>query len=151
MIKIIYITFLSLISISFYADDTKNNLNETTYINSKNIFFDKENNKVILGQDSYINNDEVTLVSNGGYIDFKENIIDIKNKFYILQTNEIFSGNSLKSDTKFTNATAEDVSYIINENFKIQSSKLIKSQNIVNLYDNYITPCKINGIFNCPT
>lgn len=151
MIKIIYITFLSLISISFYADETKNNLNETTYINSKNIFFDKENNKVVLGQDSYINYDEVTLVSNGGYIDFKEDIIDIKNKFYILQTNEIFSGNSLKSDTKFTNATAEDVSYIINENFKIQSSKLKKSQNIINLYENYITPCKINGIFNCPT
>ena len=144
---LIIITFYSFISIS---DEIDNINDEVTYINSKDIFFDKESNKVILGEDSYINNDEVTLVANGGYIDFKKNEIDIENKFYILQINEIFSGKNL-SDTSFTNATADDVSYIINKNFKIQSANLVKKNNKINLYNNYITPCKINGIFNCPT
>ena len=66
---LIIITFYSFISIS---DEIDNINDEVTYINSKDIFFDKESNKVILGEDSYINNDEVTLVANGGYIDFKK-------------------------------------------------------------------------------
>ena len=35
-------------------------------------------------------------VADGGYIDFKNNKIDIENKFYILQIDEIFSGENLK-------------------------------------------------------
>lgn len=136
---------------SSFSEEIDLTKDDVTYINSKNIFFDNEENKVILGKDSYINNDEVTIVANGGNIDFKNDKINIENKFYILQLNEIFSGKNLKSDTNFVEATAEDVSYIINKDFKIQSSNLIKSNNKINLYNNYVTPCKINGIFNCPT
>lgn len=122
-----------------------------TYISSKNIFFDKKNNKVILGKDSYINNDEVGILSDGGYIDFKNNKIEIKDKFYLLQNEEIFSGYNLETDDKLEKATAENISYIISENFKIQSDNLVKEKNIINLYDNYVTPCKVDGFFNCPT
>ena len=151
MINLLYFFFFFFISFKSVSTEIELNNNKVTYINSKNIFFDNENNKVILGKDSYINNDEVTIVANGGHIDFKNNNIIIEDKFYILQVNEIFSGKNLKSDTKFINATADDVSYIINKDFKIQSSSLDKKQNQINLYNNYITPCKINGIFNCPT
>ena len=151
MINLLYFFFFFLISFKSISTEIELNNNKVTYINSKNIFFDNEKNKVILGKDSYINNDEVTIVANGGYIDFKKDNIIIEDKFYILQVNEIFSGKNLKSDTKFINATANDVSYIINKDFKIQSSSLDKKQNQINLYNNYITPCKINGIFNCPT
>ena len=122
-----------------------------TYINSKNIFFDEKNNKVILGKDSYINNDEVGILSDGGFIDFKNNKIEIKDKFYLLQNEEIFSGYNLETDDKLEKATAENINYIINGNFKIQSNNLVKEKNIINLYDNYVTPCKVDGFFNCPT
>tara|TARA_B100000579_G_C22830416_1_gene855582 strand:- start:42 stop:2234 length:2193 start_codon:yes stop_codon:yes gene_type:complete len=123
----------------------------STYINSKNIFFDNENNKVVLGKDSYINNDEVGILSDEGFVDFKNNEIEIKDKFYLLQNEEIFSGYNLKADTGLENVTAENVSYIINANFKIESNNLVKNQNIIKLYDNYVTPCKVDGFFNCPT
>ncbi len=151
MIRFLYLILIFFITTITLSNETLNTSNETTYINSKNIFFDNENNKVILGENSYVNNDEVTLVADGGYIDFKNNKIDIENKFYILQVDEIFSGENLKSDTTFTNATANEISYIINENFKIQSANLEKKDNVINLFNNYITPCKINGVFNCPT
>ena len=83
------------------------------------------------------------IVADGGYIDFKNNKIDIESKFYILQIMKFLSKN-LKSDTTFTNATANEISYIINENFKIQSANLEKDE-VINLFNNYITPCKING------
>ena len=124
MINLLYFFFFFFISFKSISTEIELNNSKVTYINSKNIFFDNENNKVILGKDSYINNDEVTIVANGGYIDFKKNNIIIDDKFYILQVNEIFSGKNLKSDTKFINATADDVSYIINKDFKIQSSSL---------------------------
>ena len=151
MIRFLYLILIFFITTITLSNETLNTSNETTYINSKNIFFDNENNKVTLGENSYVNNDEVTLVADGGYIDFKNNKIDIENKFYILQVDEIFSGENLKSDTTFTNATANEISYIINENFKIQSTNLEKKDNVINLFNNYITPCKINGVFNCPT
>ena len=151
MIKFFYLILVFFITTISLSNETSNNNDEATYINSKNIFFDNENNKVILGENSYVNNDEVTIVADGGYIDFKNNKIDIESKFYILQLNEIFSGKNLKSDTTFTNATANEISYIINENFKIQSANLVKNDEVINLFNNYITPCKINGVFNCPT
>ena len=151
MIKFFYFILFFFISFVSLSNETEKINDEMTYINSQNIFFDNENNKVTLGANSYVNNDEVTLVANGGYIDFKNNEIDIKNKFYILQMNEIFSGKNLKSDTSFTNVTAEDINYIINTNFKIQSENMVKYENKITLFNNYVTPCKINGIFNCPT
>ena len=151
MIRFLYLILIFFITTITLSNETLNTNNETTYINSKNIFFDNENNKVTLGENSYVNNDEVTLVADGGYIDFKNNKIDIENKFYILQIDEIFSGENLKSDTTFTNATANEISYIKNKNFKIQSANLEKKDNVINLFNNYITPCKINGVFNCPT
>lgn len=90
-------------------------------------------------------------MSDGGFIDFKNNKIEIKDKFYLLQNEEIFSGYNLKSDDKLEKATAENINYIINGNFKIQSNNLVKEKNIINLYDNYVTPCKVDGFFNCPT
>ena len=151
MIRFCYLILFFFITSISLSNDLINNNDEATYINSKNIFFDNENNKVILGENSYVNNDEITIVADGGYIDFKNNKINIESKFYILKIDEIFSGKNLKSDTTFTNATANEISYIINENFKIQSANLVKNDEVINLFNNYITPCKINGVFNCPT
>ena len=102
MIKIFYFIWFFFIMYSSFSEEIDLTKDDVTYINSKNIFFDNEENKVILGKDSYINNDEVTIVANGGNIDFKNDKINIENKFYILQLNEIFSGKNLKSDTNLS-------------------------------------------------
>ena len=49
--------------------------------------------------------------------------------------NEIFSGKNLKSDTSFSNITADDINYIINKNFKIQSENLVKYKNKITELD----------------
>ena len=71
MIKIFYFIWFFFIMYSSFSEEIDLTKDDVTYINSKNIFFDNEENKVILGKDSYINNDEVTIVANGGNIDFK--------------------------------------------------------------------------------
>ena len=96
--KILTLFFCILISFNLFSSDNdldkESSSNGNTYINSKNIYFDQKNNIVTLGKNSYLNNDEISLFANDGYIDFKNDIINIEEKFYILQNNsEIFSGN----------------------------------------------------------
>ena len=66
MIKFFYFILFFFISFVSLSNETEKINDEMTYINSQNIFFDNENNKVTLGANSYVNNDEVTLVANGG-------------------------------------------------------------------------------------
>ena len=128
--------FFILISFNLFSSDKdikeENSSNGNTYINSKNIYFDQKNNIVTLGENSYLNNDEISLYANDGYIDFKNDIINIEEKFYILQNNtEIFSGHSLIGDSNLINIQAKNINYIINENFKIVR---ILEKKIVKLY-----------------
>lgn len=154
--KIFTLFFCILISFNLFSSDNdldkESNSNGNTYINSKNIYFDQKNNIVTLGKNSYLNNDEISLFANDGYIDFKNDIINIEEKFYILQNNtEIFSGNSLVGDSNLINIQAKNVNYIINESFKITSENLEKEDGQIIFFNNYVTPCEINGFFNCPT
>jgi lipopolysaccharide assembly outer membrane protein LptD (OstA) len=157
MIKKFFILFFCIL-ISFNLFSSDNDLNEenisngNTYINSTNIYFDQKNNIVTLGKNSYLNNDEISLFANDGYIDFKNDVINIEEKFYILQNNtEIFSGHSLVGDSSLINIQAKNINYIINENFKIISKNLEKKESQIIFFDNYVTPCEIDGFFNCPT
>ncbi|MFL2534064.1 MAG: LPS assembly protein LptD, partial [Alphaproteobacteria bacterium] len=54
-------------------------------------------------------------------------------------------------DTQLINFTANNVSYIYNNDLKIDSDKAERSNNIIYFYNNYLTPCELEGYFNCPT
>ena len=43
------------------------------------------------------------------------------------------------------------VSYIYNNDLKIDSDRAVRSDEIVTFYNNFLTPCKLDGYFNCPT
>ena len=62
----------------------------------------------------------------------------------------ILSGRDLIGDTTLNNFTAYDVSYIYNNDLKIDSDKAIRSDGNINFY-NILTPCELEGYFNCPT
>ena len=61
------------------------------------------------------------------------------------------SGKNLVGDTKLNNFTANEVSYIYNNDLKIDSDKAVRSDGIVIFYNNFLTPCELDGYFNCPT
>ena len=134
MIKIFYFIWFFFITYSSFPEEIDLSKDDVTYINSKNIFFDNEENKVILGKDSYINNDEVTIVANGGNIDFKNDKINIENKFYILQINEIFSQQRQNSQKQI------EID-LINQQIKIPNIKLIDFE-----IDEFRKNCLLEGL-----
>ena len=58
---------------------------------------------------------------------------------------------NLVGDTKLNNFTTSEVSYIYNNDLKIDSDKAVRSNGTVKFYNNFLTPCELNGYFNCPT
>ena len=127
------------------------NTDDDTYINTSNISYDEKNNILELSENSKINIADTNILIDRGIIDYNKNEIEVFGNFYLYQELNILSGKDLKGDTKLNNFSAEDVSYIYNNDLKIDSKTARRSEDIIYFYNNFLTPCEIEGFFNCPT
>ncbi len=127
------------------------NANNDTYINTSNIIYDEDNNTVEFAENSKININDINILVDKGIIDYNKKKIEIYGNFYLYQELNILSGRDLKGNTDFTTFKADEVSYIYNNDLKIDSRKAERSEDIINFYDNFLTPCELEGFFNCPT
>ena len=144
IIKIILILFLYNQSILLKANDD-------TYINSSNITFYENGNKIELAENSKINIEGVNLLIDKGIVDYEEDKIEVFGNFYLYEDLNILSGKNLKGNISLNKITANDVSYIYNDDLKIDSNKLDRNNNLIIFHENFITPCELEGYFNCPT
>jgi len=127
--------------------NTKNN----TYINTSNIIYDEEKNIVELSDNSKINIENTNILVDRGIIDYNKDKVEVFGNFYLYQELNILSGKDLKGNTKLDNFQANDVSYIYNDDLKIDSNKAKRSNDTIFFYNNFLTPCELEGYFNCPT
>ncbi len=127
------------------------NANDDTYINTSNITYDEKNNIVELAENSKININDTNILVDRGIIDYNKDTIEIFGNFYLYQDLNILSGKNLTSDTKLNNFSTIEVSYIYSNDLKIDSDKAVKSDEIITFYNNFLTPCELEGYFNCPT
>ena len=123
---------------------------EDTYINSTNITY-SEKNLIELAENSKINFGKTNILIDKGIIDYNENSFQIFGNFYLYEDLTILSGKNLNGTTNLNSFTAESVSYIYNDDLKIDSDNLKKKDDIVYFYNNFLTPCELDGYFNCPT
>jgi LPS-assembly protein len=148
MNKFIFIFLIFIVMLQqFIFAETENN----TYINTSNITYDEEKNIVELSKNSKINISDTNILVDKGIIDYNKNNIEIFGDFYLYQELNILSGKNLKGDIKLNDFEAYDVSYIYNDDLKIDSEKAKRSKNIITFYNNFLTPCELEGYFNCPT
>ena len=125
--------------------------NNDTYINTTNITYDEDKNIVELADDSKININDTNILVDKGIIDYDNDLVEVYGDFYLYQELNILSGKDLIGNTRLTSFEANEVSYIYNNDLKIDSDKVERSDDIVNFYDNFLTPCELEGFFNCPT
>ncbi len=143
LIPILLIIFFFRQIIFLNADDT--------YINTSNITYDEENNVLELAENSKININNANILVDRGIIDYDNDLIKVFGNFYLYQELNILSGKNLVGNTKLNDFTADEVSYIYNNDLKIDSDKAQRSKKIVYFYNNFLTPCELEGYFNCPT
>ena len=122
-----------------------------TYINSKNIIFDEEKNTIELKENTKINIEDNNISFNNGIIDYENNNFEILSEFYLSNQSTILKGSYLNGNLNLNNFRANNVSFIYEEEFKIDSESLLKNGNDIIFYNNFITACKLDGYFNCPT
>ena len=127
------------------------NANNDTYINTSNIVYDEEKNIVELAENSKINFQNTSILVDRGIIDYNNNKFEVFGNFYLYQETNILSGKDLKGDTSLKNFTANKVSFIYNDELKIDSDSTLRSENEVFFYNNFLTPCELIGYFGCPT
>ena len=127
------------------------NANDDTYINTSNIIYDEKKNTVELAENSKININDTNILVDRGIIDYNNNSIEIFGNFYLYQELNILSGKNLVGDTTLNNFSTNEVSYIYNNDLKIDSDRAVRSEGTVTFYNNFLTPCKLDGYFNCPT
>jgi len=125
--------------------------NNDTYINTSNIIYDKDRNIIELAENSKININNTNILVDRGIIDYDNEKVEVFGNFYLYQDLNILSGRDLVGNTSLDNFTAFDVSYIYNNDLKIDSEKAIRSNDTVKFYNNFLTPCELDGFFNCPT
>ena len=125
--------------------------NNDTYINTTNITYDEDKNIVELADNSKININDTNILVDRGIIDYDNDLVEVYGNFYLYQELNILSGKDLVGNTRLTTFEANEVSYIYNNDLKIDSNKAERSEDIVNFYDNFLTPCELEGFFNCPT
>ena len=142
---------ISLISIFFLRQIIVLNADDDTYINTSNIIYDEKNNIVELAENSKINFNNTNILVDKGIIDYNKDTLEIFGNFYLYQEFNILSGKNLVGDTKLNNFTTNEVSYIYNNDLKIDSDKAVRSDETVIFYNNFLTPCELDGYFNCPT
>ncbi len=143
---ILIITFIFFIRqiLILYADSD-------TYINTSNITYNEETNVVEFAEGSKINVNDTNILVDRGIIDYDKNTIEIFGNFYLYQELNILSGRDLVGNTGLTNFKANEVSYIYNNDLKIDSDFVERSDDVIYFYNNFLTPCKLDGYFNCPT
>ena len=129
----------------------KLNANDDTYINSSNIIYNEKENIVELSENSKINFKNTNILIDKGIIDYNKNEFEVFGNFYLYEELTILSGENLKGNTSLNSFTANNVSYIYNDDLKVDSDNLDKKNNIINFYNNFLTPCELDGFFNCPT
>ena len=64
--------------------------------------------------------------------------------FYLYEELTILSGKNLRGNASLDNFSADSVSYIYNDDLKIDSDKL-KEKIIYYFYNNFLTPCELEG------
>ena len=127
------------------------NPKKETYINTNNIIYNEEKNIVELSENTKINIDNTNIQIDKGLINYNTNEIEVFGNFYLYQDLNILSGKNLKGDTRFNNFKADEISFIYNDDLKIDSDLVEKNDNNFTFYNNFLTPCEIEGFFNCPT
>ena len=105
--------------------------NDNTYINTTNIIYDEEKNIVELADNTKINIENTNILVDRGVIDYKNDKLEVFGNFYLYQDLNILSGKDLKGNTSLNNFSAIDVSYIYNNDLKIDSDKLKKTDNVI--------------------
>ena len=140
-----------LIFIFLFKQVIRLNANDDTYINSNNIIYDQEKNIVELADNTKINTNDVNILIDRGIIDYTNDQFEVFGNFFLYEKLNILSGTDLRGDTKLNNFSANKVSYIYNNDLKIDSQKLLKDTEKLIFYDNFLTPCELEGFFDCPT
>ena len=125
--------------------------NDDTYINSSNITYNEKENIVELAENSKINYKNTNILIDKGVIDFDKNEFEVFGNFYLYEELTILSGKDLKGNTSLDIFSANNINYIYNNDLKIESDKLIREDNLLYFNDNFLTPCELEGYFNCPT
>ena len=125
--------------------------NDDTYINSNNITYNPKENIVELAENSKINYKNTNILIDKGVIDFDKNEFEVFGNFYLYEELTILSGKDLKGNTSLDIFSANNINYIYNNDLKIESDKLIREDNLLYFNDNFLTPCELEGYFNCPT
>ena len=125
--------------------------NNETYINTSNITYSEETNIVEFAEGSKININDTNILVDRGIIDYNKDTIEIFGNFYLYQELNILSGRDLVGNTRLTNFKANEVSYIYNNDLKIDSDFAKRSEDTIYFYNNFLTPCELDGYFNCPT
>ena len=149
MNKIFILIFI--IIIILFNQIVRLNADDDTYITSSNITYNEKDNVVELAENSKINFNNINILIDKGIIDYKKNEFEVFGNFYLYEELTILSGQNLSGDTSLNNFTADNVSFIYNDNLKIDSENLKRNNNIVYFYNNFLTPCELDGYFNCPT
>tara|TARA_B100000963_G_scaffold200168_1_gene174269 strand:+ start:3288 stop:5426 length:2139 start_codon:yes stop_codon:yes gene_type:complete len=124
---------------------------DNTYINTTNIIYDEERNIVELAENSKINIDNTNILIDRGIIDYNNDLIEVYGNFYLYQELNILSGKDLVGNNNLSNFSAIEVSYIYNNDLKIDSDKATRDKDTIYFYNNFLTPCELQGYFNCPT
>ena len=127
------------------------NANDDTYINSSNITYNEKENIVELAENSKINFKNTNILIDKGIIDYNKNKFEVFGNFYLYEDLTILSGNNLKGNISLDVFSADNVSYIYNDELKIDSDNLNRNNNLIYFYNNFLTPCELEGYFNCPT
>ena len=100
------------------------NANDDTYINSSNITYNEKENIVELAENSKINFKNTNILIDKGIIDYNKNEFEVFGNFYLYEDLTILSGQTLKEMVNLDIFSADDVSYIYNDDLKIDSDNL---------------------------
>jgi LPS-assembly protein len=128
-----------------------NEITNDIYLNSDDVFYNKEENLIYLGKNSLINYQKSSIRTDGGKIDINSKKIFINGIFYLNYSKDIMKGNQLKADLNFKEGSAKNVNYIFDKELKINSEILTKNKKEIIFENNFLTRCKLEGFFNCPT
>ncbi len=144
--------FLPLIILFFFINQIiVFSANNNTYINTKNIIYNEKENIVELAENSKINFNDTNILVDRGIIDYNKDVIEVFGNFYLYQELNILSGKDLIGNTGLSHFSAKEVNYIYNNDLKIDSELAKREDDIIYFYNNFLTPCDLEGFFNCPT
>ena len=137
--------------ITLFSQIIKLVANDNAYINSNNITYNEKENVIELSENSKINFKNINILIDRGIIDYDKNEFEVFGNFYLYEELTILSGQDLKGNTSLDIFSANNVNYIYNDDLKIDSDNLNRENNLLYFYNNFLTPCELEGYFNCPT